>query len=86
VSIAEALTAPLLAVTASFLRPVPPRTHANTPSLSIVPPVALADRIPAVYLASANAQGFAVLPIRIINNIRVLNIAFSSIPTPLETV
>jgi hypothetical protein len=43
--------------------------------------IGLEGRVPAVYLASANAQGFAVLPVRRINNIRAFNIAFSSIPT-----
>ena len=46
--------------------------------------------VPAVYLGSAHPRGFAILPVRRINNLHRLNSAYSSIPTaptisPLES-
>jgi len=38
-------------------------------------------RVPGVYPAVANLQVYSLLPVRRINNLRNVNVAFSSIPT-----
>jgi hypothetical protein len=39
------------------------------------------ERVPAVYLASANSPDFAILSVRKINDLHAVNVVFSSIPT-----
>ena len=43
-------------------------------------------RVPGVYLGSAFLRFFSVLLLPGINNLRVFNVAFSSIPTALPTI